>query len=511
MNLSKVLKRVYQEAKISDIFPITHLNTPSIFESQSGFVGGVIRVRGLPFEIEEPETLNHQKLVIHQALLALDSRFIVYITTHRKKTTYTLDGDFKSSFAHALDAAYHQRFKAQNLYVNDIYITVVLKGEDANKIGLLLQWANRLIGRNHAEIANLQRDAKITTLMQSMQQLKANLASFGASILGAEDEALGFSELLSFLGLVVNAGQSLHYQEPFQNTVISNTIPNVLKMFSQYPKGHIGQYVSRYQLLFGEYIQFQGNTHDDCCFGAMLSLKKYPTTTASILLDHLLSLNCEFISTHTFSPIARDIGLHRIAHKRTKLISAEDKAISQTEALTELEDGIASETILLGAHHHTIMLLAPTKELLDAAMLEATKRYAISGIVVVRETLGLEPAFWSQLPCNHNFIARASLITSLNFVDFCPLHNTSQGSNNENFLRSAVTLLETPSKTPVYFNYHAKGSRTNPSKGHAAVFGGNNAGKTTLVNFLDAQMMRFGGRSFYIDRDESSKIYICIE
>ncbi|MDP3559982.1 MAG: VirB4 family type IV secretion/conjugal transfer ATPase, partial [Legionellaceae bacterium] len=58
------------------------------------------------------------------------------------------------------------------------------------------------------------------------------------------------------------------------------------------------------------------------------------------------------------------------------------------------------------------------------------------------------------------------------------------------------------------FNYHAKGSKTNPSKGHTAIFGGNNAGKTTLVNFLDAQMGRFAGRSFFIDRDESSKIYI---
>ncbi len=85
INLSKVLKRVYQEAKVSDLFPITHLNTPSIFESQSGFVGAVLRVSGVPFEIEDPDTLNHQKFLLHQALLGLDSRFIVYVTTHRQK------------------------------------------------------------------------------------------------------------------------------------------------------------------------------------------------------------------------------------------------------------------------------------------------------------------------------------------------------------------------------------------------------------------------------------------
>lgn len=508
MNLSKVLKRVYQEAKISDLFPITHINTPSIFESQSSFVGAVLRVGGVPFEIEDPDTLNHQKFLLHQALLGLDSRFIAYVTTHRQKTTCLLTGSFKAGFAHDLDKQYHQRFQEQNIYTNHLYITVVLKGDDTNKTGSLLQWAQRISGKNHAEIASHQREVKITTLTQTMQQLKANLAPFSASILGEKDETLGFSELVEFLGLVVNAGQSLQYRHPIHSPAIANTIPNTFTAEAKYPHGHLGHFVSRYQLLFGEYIQFQGNTPDDCRFGAMLSLKKYPTNTVSILLDHLLSLDCEFIATHTFAPIGRDAGLKRIAHKRTKLLSAEDKAISQTDALTDLEDGVASETLLLGAHHHTIMLLAPTKALLDAFTLEATKRYASSGIVVVRETLGLEPAFWSQLPCNQHFIARASLITSLNFVDFCPLHNASQGFNNENFLGGAVTLLETPSKTPVYFNYHTKGSLTNPSKGHAAVFGGNNAGKTTLVNFLDAQMMRFGGRSFYIDRDESSKIYI---
>ena len=150
MNLSKVLRRVNQEAKISDLFPITHLNTPSIFESQSGFVGAVLRVSGVPFEIEDPDTLNHQKFLLHQALLGLDSRFIVYVTTHRQKTTCSLTGAFKSGFAHDLDKQYHQRFKEQNIYTNHLYITVVLKGDDTNKTGSLLQWAQRISGQSWA-------------------------------------------------------------------------------------------------------------------------------------------------------------------------------------------------------------------------------------------------------------------------------------------------------------------------------------------------------------------------
>ncbi|HAT6826475.1 TPA: VirB4 family type IV secretion/conjugal transfer ATPase [Legionella pneumophila] len=507
MNRFKIVKPVTLEAKVSDNFPITHLNTPSIFESQSGLVGSVLRVEGISFEVAEPDVLNHQLFLLHQALIGLDSRFIIYVTTHRNKASRVLTGDFKSEFAYALNQRYHKRFAHNKAYENTLYLTVVLKGDDSNKTG---SWIKRFkgIGQMNTEFKLMQREKNCATLNHAVSQLQANLSSFSARLLGDKDEEKGYSELLEFLSLVVNAGQALPHPQPECAPPIADTIPSTFKREIKYPEGHLGQYLSRYQLLFGEYVQFQGNTLNECTFGALLSLKKYPTDTVSILLDNLLSLDCEFISTHTFAPIGRDSALDKITKKRSKLINAEDKALSQMNALTELEDGIASETVLLGAHHHTLMLLAPNKEQLDELILETTKRYASSGIVVVKETLGQEPAFWSQIPCNPHFIARASLITSENFAGFCSLHNTQSGYSHDNFLGGAVTLLESPSKTPVYFNYHARGSRTNPSKGHAAVFGGNNAGKTTLVNFLDAQMGRFGSRSFFLDRDESSKIYI---
>lgn len=508
MNPSKLLKAFHQEAKISSVFPITHLNAPHIFESQSGLMGAVLKVQGISFEIEEASTLNQQIFSLHQALIGLDSRFMLYVTTHRHRASSALRGDFKPGFAKDLDRRYHLRFKNTHLYQNDLYLSLVLKGDDSSKTGQWLERLKRLSNKRNLELARLTREKNLRLLNRALDQLRANLASFGARILGERDEELGFSELLHFLGLSINAGQSLAYPQAHQASALANSLPNSFKMEAKYPEGHLGQYLSRYQLLFGECIQFQGNTKSDCIFGSMLSLKKYPTHTTSILLDSLLSLDSEFISTHSFSPLGRDIALDRIEKKHSKLINSEDKATSQMAALSHLEDGIASESLLLGTHHHSLMLLASNQTLLEESILEATKLYAGAGIVVVKETLGLEPAFWSQIPCNQHLITRASLITSENFVDFCPLHNPKSGYSEENFLGGAVTLLETPSKTPVYFNYHVKGSKTNPSKGHAAVFGGNNAGKTTLVNFLDAQMGRFGGRSFFIDRDESSKIYV---
>lgn len=199
-----------------------------------------------------------------------------------------------------------------------------------------------------------------------------------------------------------------------------------------------------------------------------------------------------------------------IERKRSQLINAEDKSETQIAQLKNLEDSLASGRVLLGHHHNTLMLLAPTIKLLEKAIHNTVKVYAHVGAAVVKENsgFGAEPAYFAQIPGNHSKIARASLITSRNFVEFCALHNYQTGFRDGNKLGEAVTLLETPSKTPVWFNFHGKGSKTNPSNGHTLILGGSDAGKTTTASFLDSQMSRYNGRSLFLDRDEASKIYI---
>ncbi|TID56471.1 VirB4 family type IV secretion/conjugal transfer ATPase, partial [Legionella pneumophila] len=140
------------------------------------------------------------------------------------------------------------------------YITVVLKGDDTSKTGAWLKWAKSLSIQGNRELAEHHREQNIQTLNRAVEQLHANLNPFGASILGKQDEELGFSELLQFLGLVVNAGQTAPFKHPVYSPPIANSIPHTFKQETQYPEGHIGQYLSSYQILFGECIQFQGNT-----------------------------------------------------------------------------------------------------------------------------------------------------------------------------------------------------------------------------------------------------------
>ncbi|VEG91199.1 VirB4 family type IV secretion/conjugal transfer ATPase [Legionella spiritensis] len=508
MNLFKARQIAYQETPVSAVFPITHLNTPGVFESKTGFQGASLKVQGVPFLTAEPEHLNRLSQRLHQAMLNLDERFIQYVTVHRKKENLALKGQFKSAFAKRVNDRYHARFTGKSLYRNDIYLTTVLKGDTSSKAARSLSFMERLKALQSPQNSAALREEKLTALQAKMAQLQTALSPFKPHPLGENDQNMGYSELLAFLSLIPNGGDSVAFQRPATFTTIAKGITEVWRAEQLYPQGHLGQYLCNRQLFFGNAIQLQGAASKDTRFAAMLAIKQYGQHSASVMLDPLLELDCEFILTHSFAPVPREVALDVIQKKRGKLINANDAGVSQIADLSLLEDGLASEATRLGYHHNTLMLLADSREELEQAIREAVNVYALSGMVLVRETIGAELAFWSQIPTNHHFITRSSLITSHNFVDFCPLHNFETGFRDGNHLGEAVTLLQTPSKTPVYFNYHTPSSKTNPAKGHTAIFGATNAGKNTLVAFLDAQMGRYNNRSFFLDRDEASKIYV---
>ena len=245
-------------------------------------------------------------------------------------------------------------------------------------------------------------------------------------------------------------------------------------------------------------------------YAAMLSTKSYGTESAAVMLDKLLQLDCEFIATNTFAIEPKDVGLKLVRNQLMKLQNANDAATSQLGQLEALSDDLASEHCRVGYHHNTIMLLSNDRKHLKQSINNTTKRYNDIGYVVSQETLGQEACFWAQIPGNQKFIVRSTLITSQNFVDFNPLHNYPVGYCDQNHLGSAVTLIETPSKTPLFFNYHAKGSgkKNDLTPGHTTIIGGNGSGKTVFMGFMDSQMSRYGGRSFFFDRDRGMEIYV---
>lgn len=161
-----------------------------------------------------------------------------------------------------------------------------------------------------------------------------------------------------------------------------------------------------------------------------------------------------------------------------------------------------SGRIGFGTHHLTVLVSGENPKKLDQALAFAEGAFLNLGIVAVREDLNLEPCFWAQLPGNFPLIARSSLISTANFASFASLHNYPRGQMAGNHWGPAVTVLETVSGTPYFFNFHVK------DVGHTTIIGPTGTGKSVLLNFLLAQCFQFNGKTFFFDKDRGGEIFV---
>ncbi|MCD8499599.1 MAG: VirB4 family type IV secretion/conjugal transfer ATPase [Gammaproteobacteria bacterium] len=508
MSRSNVLRAVKKEVGVSCHVPITHLNSPTILETKDGMVFSVLKIDGVPFQTEKNETINQFNRIWQRLLASLDEQVCLYVTVHRKKVDHYLDGLFPNSILQKINDDYMNRFKKSTMYQNDIYISVVFRGLNSGKVGKGISLFNKLTDSVVKEARRERRRIQIHELTKVVQRLESVLSPFKPVLLGSRDHELGYSELLSFLSMLVNGGQAQLLPQSGVSFQSAKSIDAVIKEIDRYPDGDLSKLLPLNRIFFGENIQFQGNTTTNKRFAGILSIKSYPEESASIALNSVMHLDCEWISTHTFAIEAKDVVMKKVKQQANKLKSVNDAGVSQIDELASLQELIQTNRATAGYHHHTLMILASSQSKVDQAINQATRCYLDAGFPIVRESMGQEAAFWAQIPGNLNYVARSSLITSQNFADFCPLHNYKTGYKDGNHLGSAVTLLETTSKTPYFFNLHKKGSKTEITPGHTLIFGSNGAGKTLLMTFLDAQVSRYHGRSVFFDRDRGTEIYV---
>ena len=161
-----------------------------------------------------------------------------------------------------------------------------------------------------------------------------------------------------------------------------------------------------------------------------------------------------------------------------------------------------SGEIGFGQHHLTVMCASDELKDLENILSLATVELTNTGGIGVRERTNLEPAFWAQLPGNFSFIVRNSTINTYNLAAFNSLHNYPLGKQYGNHWGDAVSVLDTTSGTPYYFNFHLR------DVGHTTIIGPTGAGKTVMMNFLCAQAQKFKCRLFFFDKDRGAEIFL---
>jgi type IV secretion system protein VirB4 len=138
---------------------------------------------------------------------------------------------------------------------------------------------------------------------------------------------------------------------------------------------------------------------------------------------------------------------------------------------------------------------------------------ADTGMLVAREDLALEAAFWAQLPGNFPVRPRKSPITSRNLAAMAPFHNYPMGRAAGNHWGDALTVLITSARSPYYFSLHASdpgdpdgGSRKDT--GHTLICGPTGSGKTVLIGFLISMLARQDVTQIVFDKDRGLEILV---
>jgi len=446
--------------------------------TRRGLLMQVVRLEGLPFETIARAELDARLAVRDATLQAVASaRFALVHHVVRRAVAPRLEGRFGDPFSAALDAKWEARLAQRRLYVNDLYLTLILRPL-AGRAGI----ADRLLGLAGGRPAADNRALDLRTLGQARESLIAALEPYGPRLLGAYDIPNGLaSEPLEFLATLYNG----------------TSAPMLL------PLGDLGHAVPRRRVSFGaDTIELGTVDGEPAEFAAILSVKDYPASTGAGMLDDLYRLPVPMIVTQSMAFVDRGPALDRMDLALRRMRSAADEAVSLRAELAAAKDDVAAGRAAFGEHHLTIMVKADTPATLDQATGEVQAALAEAGFAAAREELGLEAAFWAQFPGNFDYIARRALVSSANFAGFASAHNFPVGQASGNHWGDAVTLFETTSAGPYFFNFHRG------DLGNFTVIGPSGSGKTVVLNFLLAQARRFAPRIVFFDKDRGAEIFL---
>ncbi len=469
-----------KEAQAGERLPYARLVDENVVQLRDGSLMGAMQVPGLLFETEDTDALNAHAQTREVMLRSnLDARFVLYHHVIRRRVSVELDAAFEDPLSAHIDARWREKLSSGSLFVNDQFISLVRRPA-RGKAGLA-EKAGKIFKRRNEEEPVDPKDLR--SLRSALQALSASLGDYGAQPLGDYVGPSGNTnnEVLELLSALYN-GEMRPVRRPDIDTDIGRMLP--------YRRASFGL----------DAMELRGSGGAD--FASILSLKDYPDATSPGLLDGILRLPCEMVVTESFAPEERQTAREKIDLAIRRLKSADEEAQSERAEMMAARDELGAGSVAFGDHHLTVLVRERNLERLDDATASVAASLADTGAIAVREDTNLEPAFWGQFPGNEHYLVRRAMISTANMASFGSLHGFALGQAEGNHWGEAVTLLQTTSSTPFFFNFHTG------DLGNFSVIGPSGSGKTVVMNFLAAQAQKFNPRTILFDKDRGAELFI---
>lgn len=451
--------------------------TTSVLLLDDGSLLTMLAVDGVACETADPDAVDALHAQRNILLRNLASPRLV-LSVHLVRTL--ADGDVyptapcRSGFAAELDRRYGARLHGR-LYRNRLFVSLLQRPGGVAEGDVLAAFRRR-----RREPARDAAPADLETLEEALGTLVAGLEAYGPRRLGLRAaNGMLFSEPAEALRLILTGEQ---LPVPLVNGRLPLDTDRVI----------VGR----------EAGEIRGPGHST--FFAGFGLREYPASTWPGMLDALLAAPYACVLTQSFAFLDKADATTVLTRKQNQMVTAQDKAASQVDALGEAADQLASNAFVLGTHHLSLIAFADSPAALPEVAARARRDLAESGAVVAREDLALEAAYWGQLPGNLHLRLRPGAITSRNFAALASLHNYPLGAVRGHW-GEPLAVLRTGGGTAYRFHLHAT-TATVTDLGNTFVAGPTGAGKTTLILFLLTLAERQGAQVVLFDKDRGGEI-----
>lgn len=455
----------------------SHIDNTTLIDKKNQLIR-IFRLDGVSATTLSPEAVSSLCIERSKLFKDLDQNIGLYFWAVRRKCKALLGGGFEQgSFCEIFNSRYQEKLNQSDLYETVYYIALITKSNsDTNSYKKISYIANNEAFENYIS-------SKKMLLEEASKRLIASFSKYEIRTLSVVKTSNNvISEPLSIIDYVLNHCDFSVPRMPFG----ADNILMRKKPFFNKKKGTL-------TLL---------DINNNIKYAAILSIQSYCSQPFASMLDGLHELSLEFVITQSFAPLYRDEAKKSLKSIQKKMMQSSDESITQAHELSDDMEGLASGEYNKGIHHFTICVYADSEDELDDNITKIKEKADLASLVLTREYIGLEVAYWAQLPGNFSYIARGASISTRNLASFNSFYNQAKGKKTENWWGNALTVMQTGFSTPFYFNIH------NRDVGIGLIYGAQGSGKTVLAGSLVLQSMKFGGRRVILDKKQGLKAMV---
>lgn len=470
-------KNLYNEC-VEDYIPLAcHYDSATLL-TKNGELLQVLEITGMSSDTVSKD-LNNLTMLARKSLAENIDRLdtACWIHTIRRKKNIDDSLGYDVYFSDGLHNAWAEKNKLHDRFVNVLYITVVMRGMGGKIISpeevVSSTSSNIIIAKHEKYLASLAEE-----LYSITNNILADLQLYGAS------------------RLKIRHTEDKSYSDPlYLFSHLSSFSERVLEV----PIADLSNYLAVDKYAVGTRqieVVHRGLTH----FASILSLREYHHANQTDLFGAAMQLPLEMIATEIFYPVSAKEAQSHYKHQDYILGVTRDSELRAAKGLDILmqegrEKGFVKQQL-------SLTIIANDRETLERDTRRASRYLASIGIVHVREDINLENIFWSQLPANFRYLRRNIGAVDENIGAFTSLQSTPHGRKSSRWGRY-VTVIPGIDGTPYFINFHSE-----KNTGHTCFFGNKGSGKTSLMNFLASEAMKYKPTIIYISPDHSPKLFI---